>query len=110
MTDDLGRSYHTTAGIAAAATRAASEPCPSWEQVFPFGCKRPAGVTEIFKRAPVEMEHWIVARLSTHVNISCKAASSHGRRPINLPVSPRSKKKPNVLASCQGLRVRKLTY
>ena len=44
-----------------------------------------------------------------HVNISCKAASSHGRRPMNLPVSPRSSKKPNVLASCQGLRVWKFT-
>ena len=43
------------------------------------------------------------------VSTSWRAANSRGRSPRNLPVSPRSSKKPNVLASCQGERVWKLT-
>ena len=44
-----------------------------------------------------------------HVNTSWSAANSRGRSPRNLPVSPRSSRNPNVLASCQGERVWKLT-
>ena len=37
---------------------------PSGEQVFPLGCQRPAGVTEILKGAPEEAKDWIGVRLS----------------------------------------------
>ena len=38
---------------------------PSGQKVFPLGCQRPAGVTEILKRAPEETKDWIVVRLPT---------------------------------------------